>query len=46
MKEKDYDIMKKAIVINASVDKVYSALIDPELLTQWFPKIATMLTSL
>ena len=42
MNEKDYDIIKKEIVINASVDKVYSALIDPELLTQWFPNIATI----
>ncbi len=42
MKEKDYDIIKKEIVINASVDKVFSALIDPEQLTQWFPNIATI----
>jgi uncharacterized protein YndB with AHSA1/START domain len=42
MNEKDYDIIKKEIVINAAVDKVYSALIDPELLTQWFPNIATI----
>jgi uncharacterized protein YndB with AHSA1/START domain len=42
MNEKDYDIIKKEMVINASVDKVYSALIDPELLTQWFPNIATI----
>jgi uncharacterized protein YndB with AHSA1/START domain len=42
MNEKDYDIIRKEIVINASVDKVYSALIDPELLTQWFPNIATI----
>ena len=42
MNEKDYDSIKKEIVINASVDKVYSALTDPELLTQWFPNIATI----
>ena len=42
MNEKDYDIIKKEIVINASVDKVFSALIDPVLLTQWFPNIATI----
>jgi uncharacterized protein YndB with AHSA1/START domain len=42
MKEKDYDIIKKEIVINASVDKVFLALIDPEQLTQWFPNIATI----
>jgi uncharacterized protein YndB with AHSA1/START domain len=41
MNEKDYDTIRKEIVINASVDKVYSALIDAELLTQWFPSIAT-----
>ena len=42
MNDKDYDIIKKEIVINASVDKVFSALIDPEQLTQWFPNIATI----
>ena len=42
MNEKDYDIIKKEVVINASVDKVYSALIDAQLLTQWFPHIATI----
>ena len=42
MKEKDYDIIKKEIVINAPVDKVFSALIDPEQLTQWFPNIVTI----
>jgi uncharacterized protein YndB with AHSA1/START domain len=42
MNKKNYDLIKKEIVINASVDKVYSALIDPDLLTQWFPKIATI----
>ena len=42
MKEKDYDTIRKEIIINASVDKVYSALIDAELLTQWFPNIATI----
>ena len=42
MNDKNYDIIKKEIVINASVDKVFSALIDPEQLTQWFPNIATI----
>ena len=42
MNNKDYDIIKKEIVINASVDKVFSALIDPEQLTHWFPNIATI----
>jgi uncharacterized protein YndB with AHSA1/START domain len=42
MNEKNYDMIKKEIVINASVDKVYSALIDPKQLTQWFPNIATI----
>lgn len=42
MNEKNYDLIEKEIVINASVDKVYSALIDPELLTQWFPNIVTI----
>ena len=37
-----YDTIKKEIVINASVDKVYSALITPEQLTQWFPNITTI----
>ena len=37
-----YDTIKKEIVINASVDKVYSALIAPEQLTQWFPNITTI----
>ncbi len=41
MNEKDYDTIRKEIVINASVDKVYSSLIDADLLTQWFPSIAT-----
>jgi uncharacterized protein YndB with AHSA1/START domain len=31
-----YDTIKKEIVINASVDKVYSALISPEQLTNGF----------
>ena len=35
--------IKKEIIINASVEKVYSALITPELLTQWFPKCCTYL---
>jgi uncharacterized protein YndB with AHSA1/START domain len=42
MNEKNYDLIKKEIVINASVDKVYSTLIDPELLTQWFSNLATI----
>ena len=42
MNEKNYDLIKKEIVISASIDKVYSALIDPTLLTQWFPNIATI----
>jgi uncharacterized protein YndB with AHSA1/START domain len=42
MNDIDYGIIKKEIVINASVDKVFSALIDPEQLTQWFPNIATI----
>lgn len=42
MIDKDYDIIKKDIVINASVDKVFSALIDPEQLTRWFPNVATI----
>ena len=37
-----YDILKKEIVINASVEKVYSALITPEQLTQWFPNLVTI----
>ncbi len=42
MNDTDYDTIKKEIVINASVDKVYSALINPERLAQWFPNIATV----
>lgn len=42
MKEKDYDTICKEIVINTPVDKVYSALLDAKLLTQWFPNIATL----
>ncbi len=42
MNDKYYDIIKKEIVINASVDKVFSSLIDPEQLTQWFPNMATV----
>ena len=38
----EYDPIKKEIVISASVDKVYSALIIPELLAQWFPNIVTI----
>ena len=34
--------LKKEIVINAPVGKVYSALITPEQLTQWFPNIVTI----
>lgn len=37
-----YDVLKKEIVINAPVKKVYSALITPEQLTQWFPNIVTI----
>ena len=37
-----YDTIKKEIVINTSVEKVYSALITPEQLTQWFPNITTI----
>ena len=42
MNEKNYDLIKKEIVTNTSIDKVYSDLIDPDLLTQWFPNIATI----
>jgi uncharacterized protein YndB with AHSA1/START domain len=42
MNDKDYDIIKKEIVINTSVDKIFSAIIDPELLTQRFPNVATI----
>lgn len=42
MNERDCDVIKKEIIINASVDKVYSALVDPKQLTQWFPNIATL----
>ena len=38
----NYDVLKKEIVINAPVEKVYSALITPEQLTQWFPNIVTI----
>ena len=31
-----YDVLKKEIVINAPVEKVYSALITPQQLNQWF----------
>ena len=37
-----YDVLKKEIVINAPVEKVYSALITPEQLTLWFPNIVTI----
>ena len=37
-----YDVLKKEIVINAPIEKVYSALITPEQLTQWFPNIVTI----
>jgi len=37
-----YDVLKKEIIINAPVEKVYSALITPEQLTQWFPNIVTI----
>ncbi len=42
MNEKNYDLIKKEIVINASIDRVHSALIDSDLLIQWFPNIATI----
>lgn len=42
MNEKAYDIIKKEIVIKASVEKVYAALIDPKQLIQWFPNVATI----
>ncbi|HYX55907.1 MAG TPA: SRPBCC domain-containing protein [Nitrososphaeraceae archaeon] len=37
-----YDVLKKEIIINAPVEKVYSTLITPEQLTQWFPNIVTI----
>jgi len=37
-----FDVIKKEIVINAPAEKVYSALISPEELTQWFPNIVTI----
>ena len=42
MKEEDYDTIKKEIVIHCSIDKVYSALIESELLTHWFPNVAAI----
>jgi uncharacterized protein YndB with AHSA1/START domain len=42
MNDTDYDTIKKEIIINASADKVYSALINPEQLIQWFPNVATI----
>jgi uncharacterized protein YndB with AHSA1/START domain len=33
------NLIKKEIVINSSVERVFSALINPEQLTQWFPDI-------
>lgn len=33
------NLIKKEIVINSPVERVFSALIDPEQLTQWFPDI-------
>jgi uncharacterized protein YndB with AHSA1/START domain len=37
-----YDVLKKEIVINAPVVKIYSPLITPEQLPQWFPNIVTI----
>ncbi len=34
------NIIKKEIVINASIEKVFSALVDSEQLTQWFLDMA------
>jgi uncharacterized protein YndB with AHSA1/START domain len=33
------NFIKKEIVINSPVERVFSALIDPEQLTQWFPDV-------
>ena len=33
------NLIKKEIVINSPIERVYSALIDPVKLTQWFPDI-------
>ena len=33
------NLIKKEIVINSPVERVFSALIDPEQLTQWFPDV-------
>jgi uncharacterized protein YndB with AHSA1/START domain len=33
------NLIKKEIIINAPIEKVFSALIDPEQLTQWFPDV-------
>ncbi len=33
------NLIKKEIVINAPIERVFSALIDPEQLTQWFPDV-------
>jgi uncharacterized protein YndB with AHSA1/START domain len=34
------NIIKKEIVINASIEKVFSVLVDSEQLTHWFPDMA------
>jgi uncharacterized protein YndB with AHSA1/START domain len=36
------NLIKKEIVINAPIERVFSALIDPEQLTQWFPDVVTI----
>jgi uncharacterized protein YndB with AHSA1/START domain len=33
------NLIKKEIIINSPVESVFSALIDPEQLTQWFPDV-------
>ena len=33
------NLIKKEIVINSPVERVFSALIDPRQLTQWFPDV-------
>lgn len=37
-----YDTIKKEMIINAPVENIYSALITPQQLTQWFPNIVTI----
>ena len=36
------NLIKKEMVINSPVERVFSALIDPEKLTQWFPDVVFM----